>query len=174
MGSTATLVSVEEYLRTSFPEGDREYVDGQIVERNLGEKSHSRAQRQLILFFTALLRTHGTHVFPEQCVQVSPTRFRVPDVCVYLGGEPEEEVFTAPPFLVIEILSPDDRASQMQEKIDDYLAFGVPQVWVIDPRLKRAWVYTTEGSHEAKDGVLRTADPEIALPLAELFTPQGA
>jgi len=42
---------------------------------------------------------------------------------------------------------------------------------VIDPRLQRGWVHTAEGSREAKDGVLRTADPEIALPLAQLFNP---
>jgi Uma2 family endonuclease len=171
MGSTATLVSVEEYLRTSFQNGDREYVDGVFVERNLGEKSHSKTQGELIVFFRALRRTLRAYAFPEQRVQVSPTRFRVPDVCVYLGAEPDEEVFTAPPFLVTEILSPDDRVSEVQEKIDDYLRFGVPFIWVIDPRLQRGWVHTAEGSREAKDGVLRTADPEIALPLAELFNP---
>ena len=37
-----TLVSVEEYLNTSYDGADREYVDGRIVERNLGEKDHSR------------------------------------------------------------------------------------------------------------------------------------
>lgn len=171
MGAAATLVSVEEYLRTSFQDGDREYVDGVIVERNLGEKSHSKSQGELILFFGARRGTHGTYAYPEQRVQVSRTRFRVPDVCVYLGREPDEEVFTTPPFLVVEILSPDDRVSEVQEKIDDYLRFGTRFVWVIDPRLQRGWVHTAEGSREAKDGVLRTADPEIALPLAELFNP---
>ena len=39
MGTT-TLVSVEEYLRTSFPDADREYIDGRIVERNVGTGSH--------------------------------------------------------------------------------------------------------------------------------------
>lgn len=174
MGAATTLVSVEEYLRTSFPDGDREYVDGKIVERNFGEKSHGKTQGELILLFGALRRTHRTFAFPEQRVQVSRARFRVPDVCVYLGGEPDEEVFTTPPFLVVEILSPDDRASEVQETIDDYLRFGALHVWVIDPRLKRGWVHTVEGSREARDGVLRTAEPEIALPLAELFNPSGA
>jgi len=174
MGAATTLISVEEYLRTSFQDGDREYVDGEIVERNLGEKSHSKTQGELILFFRFTRSAYRTYAFPEQRVQVSPRRFRVPDVCVYLGAEPDEEVFTTPPFLVVEILSPDDRASEMQEKISDYLGFGTPQVWVIDPRLKRGWVYTAEGSREAKDGVLRTSDPEIALPLADLFNPPGA
>lgn len=169
MQATSTLVSVEEYLHSSFEDGDREYIDGRIVERNLGEKDHSRTQRELILFFDALTRSHNTYAFPEQRIQVAPARFRVPDICVYLGGEPDEQVFRTPPFLMIEILSKDDRASEMQERIDDYLNFGVPFVWVIDPRLRRGYIHTVEGSREAKDGVLRTMDPEIVLPLQGLF-----
>ena len=168
MGSTATLVSVEEYLRTSFQDGDREYVDGRIVERHIGERDHSRTLGEVLC---ALHDPTRALAFPSQRIRVSPTRVRVPDVCVYLGAEPDEEVFNTPPFLVAEILSPDDRASSVQEKIDDYLRFGVRFVWVIDPRLQRGWVHTAEGSREAKDGVLRTADPEIALPLAQLFNP---
>ena len=57
----------------------------------------------------------------------------------------------------------------MQEKIDDFLRFGVRYVWVINPRNRRAWVYTTDGSREVKDGILRTSDPDLELKLAELF-----
>jgi Uma2 family endonuclease len=59
--------------------------------------------------------------------------------------------------------------SRMQEKIDDYLAFGVRYVWLVNPQSRRAYVYTGEGMTEVKDGVLRTRDPEIAVPLAEVF-----
>lgn len=169
MTPRATLISVEEYLRTSFEGGDREYVDGVILERHLGEKKHSRAQRQLIEFFGALRGTLGTFAFPEQRVQVKPTRFRVPDVCVYIGKEPDEEVFTAPPFLMIEILSRDDRHTDLMAKIDDYLSFGVPHVWVIDPAPGRGYSYTTDGAHEAKDGVLRAENPAIELRLADVL-----
>ena len=169
MQAAPALIPVEEYLRTSFPDGDREYVDGAIVERNLGEKDHSRAQRELILFFGALRATIGTIAFPEQRIQVQPTRFRIPDVCVYIGGEPEEQVFRTPPFLAIEIVSKDDRASDLQEKIHDYIAFGVQFVWVIDPRTRLGYIHTSEGSREAKDGVLRTTKPAIELPLRQLF-----
>ena len=51
---TATLVSVEEYLRTSFPDADREYIDGRIVERNVGEVDHSDLQTAIAHY----LRTH--------------------------------------------------------------------------------------------------------------------
>jgi Uma2 family endonuclease len=169
MQSQSTLVSIEEYLRTSFDDGDREYVDGVIVERNLGEKDHSRTQREVIFFFASRESTLGTFCFPSQRVHVAATRVRVPDLCVYIGSEPDDQVFHTPPFLVVEILSKDDRASDLQEKIDDYLTFGVPLVWVIDPRRRAAIVHTAEASREVRDGVLRTADPAIELPLASLF-----
>lgn len=169
MQTHSAQVPVEEYLNTSFDDGDREYVDGVIVERNLGEKDHSRLQRELVVFFASQARKLRTFCFPEQRVQVKAARFRVPDVCVYIGEEPEEQVFRTPPFLVVEILSKDDRASEVQEKIDDYLAFGVPYVWLIDPRRRRGTVYTAEGSREARDGVLRTEGPEIELHLDPLF-----
>jgi Uma2 family endonuclease len=59
--------------------------------------------------------------------------------------------------------------TQMQERIADYLTFGVRYVWVLDPRTRRAYAFTGEGMHEAANGMLRTVDPEIAVPLAEIF-----
>jgi len=131
MGSTTTM-SVEEYLATSY-RPDREYLDGLVVERNLGEQDHSRPQALLVGYFLSRERQWRLHVFPEQRVQVLPNRFRVPDVCVVLGAKPKEQIFTKPPFLCIEILSPEDRVTAMQERIDEYLAFGVRYVWVLNP-----------------------------------------
>ena len=109
----------------------------------------------------------GIHVYPEQRVQVSPTRFRVPDVCVVAGPEPPEQIFRTPPFICIEILSPEDRLSKMRERLDDYLRFGVPYIWLLDPRTQTAQRYTEAGLLEIKE--LRTENPEIIVPLAELF-----
>jgi Uma2 family endonuclease len=167
--SLPRVVSVEEYLRTSFTDGDREYIDGRIVERNLGEKDHSKTLAELIYFFGTKRDSLGTIVFPSQRVQVKPRRVRVPDLCVYLGKEPEDQVFHTPPFLAIEILSKDDRPGEVQEKIRDYLEFGVPYVWVIDPRKRTGFIYTPGGEHEARDGVLRTANPEIILDLRQVL-----
>lgn len=108
-------------------------------------------------------------MFPEQRIQLSAARFRVPDLCVVVGRNPEEMIFTRPPFICLEILSKDDRVDEFEEKIDDYLAFGVRYVWVVNPRTKRAYVHSAAGSQEAKDGMLRTQDPEITVPLAEIF-----
>ena len=102
-------------------------------------------------------------------VQVQATRFRVPDVSVVLGPRPEGRIIRTPPLLAIEVLSPDDRASDLQEKIDDYLAFGAVAVWVLDPRTRRAWSHTGDGAFEARDGVLRSEAFRIEVPLSALL-----
>jgi Uma2 family endonuclease len=56
----------------------------------------------------------------------------------------------------------------MQERIDDYLEFGVPYVWVINPINRRAFIYTPGAMHEAKDGILTTSNADIRVPLANL------
>ena len=110
----------------------------------------------------------GIEVLPGQRLRVSESRFRIADICVTLT-EPDEEVFTGPPFVCIEILSPEDQMGHVLVKIADYLSFGVCYVWLIDPRKRRATVYTATDSYSPDDGVLRTENPAIALPLAELF-----
>ncbi len=164
--ATATLVSVEEYLATSFLDGDREYLEGQILERNMGEVQHSDLQTGFAVFF----RMHYPEFWAgvEVRVQVKARRFRVPDICLVVGGKPKGRIVTDPPFLVVEVLSPEDRMVEMQERIDDYLSFGVKYVWVVDPSTRRGYVHTSEGSREAKDGVLRTDNPRIEVPLAEV------
>jgi len=167
MGS-ATLIPVEEYLATSYSP-DREYIDGEVVERNLGEKTHGRIQRRLITYIDARSKDLGIEVIPEQSVQISGRRFRVPDLTVVKLPQPEEEIVTTPPHLCIEILSKDDTMQDMHERIDDYLNFGVPYVWIIDPRNRKGYIVTRAGTVEAKSGVLETSDPDIAVPLSELF-----
>jgi Uma2 family endonuclease len=163
-----TLVSVDEYLHTSY-DPDCDYVDGDIVERNVGERDHSELQGEIYAYIRSLKEKSNVHPYIEQRLQVSRTRFRIPDVCVVAGDRPSEQIFTKPPFIAIEILSKDDRMAQMQDRIDDYLTFGVRYVWVVNPQTQRAWSYTKDGSHEAKDGILRTEDPAIELPLREIF-----
>ncbi len=84
------------------------------------------------------------------------------------ASRPKEPILTNPPLACIEVLSPEDRMNRMQTKIDDYLAFGVQYVWVLDPAAKRAWVYSRDGMHEAQTE-LRLDEPEVVVPLSEIF-----
>jgi Uma2 family endonuclease len=164
--ATANLVSVREYLSTAY-RPDCDYVDGVVEERNLGEYDHSRLQTAVTMYFYSRRKQWGIHVVVEQRVQVSPTRFRIPDVCVVLGDEPKDQIFRTPPFICIEILSKDDRLPAMQERVGDYLRFGVPYAWILDPRARKAWRCTLEAMVEVSE--LRTENPEIVAPLAALF-----
>ena len=166
--ATGTLVPLEEYLHTSY-RPDCDYVDGVVEDRNVGEYEHSSMQMAIGAYFFARRKEWKIRVLPEQRVQIQPRRFRVPDVCVIREPGPFDPIIKVPPFICIEILSPDDRMVRVQRRIDDYLAFGVPYVWLIDPGSRRAFVYSSEGSHEVKDGILRTQDPEMIVPLAEVF-----
>jgi len=110
----ATLVSVEEYLRTSYPDADRESVDGRIVERNVGEVDHSDVQSS---FLHCLRTKYKKHVWTGVAVrlQVDATRFRIPDVTVMLGGKPAERIIRTPPIVAIEVLSGRSRRISRRE-----------------------------------------------------------
>jgi Uma2 family endonuclease len=166
MAST-TSISVSEYLKTSY-HPDCDYVDGRIEERNVGEHDHAAVQAALILWFGQ--RQHDWHieVLPEQRMRISATKFRVPDVCLVSLSEPVEQVLTKPPLVCIEVLSPEDTLRRMQQRVDDYLAFGVKHVWVLDPATQRGYDCRAEGFLDAREFVV--PNTPIHLGLSELFS----
>ena len=166
--AAATQISVTEYLNTTY-RPDRDYVDGEVLERNLGERDHSQPQALLAAYFLVRRKEWGVWALTEQRVQVTQHRFRIPDVCVLRADAPYEQVVSAPPLICIEILSKDDSFASIVHRLDDYLVMGVANVWVIDPRLRRGYRYTPEGLLEAKDGILRTSNPDLSVPLTALF-----
>jgi Uma2 family endonuclease len=161
------MVPVAEYLKTVY-RPDREYIDGVLLERNVGEHDHARTQGLAGARLFAIERAASIVALISPRVQIRPGRFRVPDVCAVRRDAPVEQVIQTPPLLCIEVLSPEDRVAEMQERIDDYMAMGVEYVWMIDPRTRRAWITTNDGSREARDGILRAGEL-IQVPLAELF-----
>ena len=166
--STAIMVPLSEYLGTSY-RPDREYLDGELLERNAGEWDHSRLQMLLSFYLCAREKQWGIVVVPEQRVQVKPTRFRIPDIAVLTAAPPPDtRILSSPPFLTIEILSPGDRMTEMQERITDYLEFGVRYVWLINPRNRQCFIYSRNQVTEVRDGVLRTEHPALEVPLSDL------
>ena len=167
--STQTLISVEEYLASSY-EPDCDYIDGQREERNLGETSHAGLQLKIRAYLLVHYGGELPYAATELRIRIRPLRFRIPDVCAFLQV-PTERVPSHPPFLCIEILSPDDRMSHVEARINDYLEMGVAYVWVLDPETRQAYVATAaDGLREVKDGILRTRNPALQVPLSELFS----
>jgi Uma2 family endonuclease len=166
--SSTTLISVQEYLATSY-RPDCDFVDGELQERNLGELEHSLLQGAIFAWFWVRRKEWNIVPLPEQRVQVAPTRFRVPDVTVLHADQPREPIVTAPPLILIEVLSKDDTLRSMRERVDDYLNFGVQHVWILDPATRRAYVCSRTGFQEPDSGVLTVPATPIRLVLSELF-----
>jgi Uma2 family endonuclease len=164
--AAGTLVSLDEYLNTSY-KPDCDYVDGEIQERNLGEKDHSKAQRRVIRYLCAQYPRFAENVYPELRIRIRAARYRIPDVCILSENAPDEQVPAYPPALCIEILSPEDRMSRYLERVNDYFEMGVPHCWIVDPIARRGWVATPGHLDEALDRVLRSG--EFEMPLSAVF-----
>jgi Uma2 family endonuclease len=163
--ATGSLVSVHEYLSTSY-RPDCDYVDGVVLERNLGETDHSLLQMEIGHYYRSRRQQWGLWALVEQRVQVFATRFRIPDVCLVLG-KPTDPIIRTPPFICIEVLSKDDHLSEMRQRVEDYLNFGVRYVWILDPATRRAYRCTPGGTQEVTE--LRTENPETLVPVGDLF-----
>ena len=163
------LMTVEEYFRTPFDGPDRDYVDGEVVERNMGELPHATLQTELAHMLRNLAQTLGIRVLTEIRIQVAATRFRVADIAVWRAGPIGQRIPTVPPFLVVEILSAEDRLVRLQPKIREYLAHGAEWVWVIDADERRALSYTQADLGGGLVDELRTQNPDITVPLPALF-----
>ena len=97
----ATLqTSLSEYLRTSY-HSDRDYVDGEVQERNWGEFDHAAVQAFLSSWFFQHRQEWELHVLVEMRVRVAAERVRIPDVCLVARGGEIEQVLTKPPLAVI-------------------------------------------------------------------------
>jgi Uma2 family endonuclease len=160
-------MSVEEYLRTSFDGADREYLDGEIVERNVGDLLHSEAQHRLDLELGILGKKLPFHVRPELRVQVAPRRYRIVDLAVFAGPKPTERVPSSPPLVTIEILSPDDAFADVLDKLEDYRKWGVEHVWLVDPRARRLFAYKGAGLSEV--AAFEIPEYEVRIPSSEIF-----
>lgn len=159
------LVSVEEYLCTSY-DPDVEFVDGALVERNMGDWPHSRVQSNLLV----AIRRKYPHlkVVAELRSKTANTRYRIPDVSVLLGA-PSTDYLLDAAFLVVEVLSKKDVMSVVIAKLKEYAAKGVPNIWLIEPRLQLMWAYRPPALIEIEGETMATADNSIELSRSEIF-----
>jgi len=164
--ATALHIPLEEYLGTTY-RPDREYVDGEVRERNVGKYEHARLQALLTVWFHQHEIVWKGQVVTEQRVQVSRTRVRIPDVALLPLG-PQPDVIIHPPLLIVEILSPDDTYSDTQQRAQDYQAMGVETVWIIDPKTRTGRVCSENVWAEAAR--LEVKDTPIYLNLPDTFS----
>jgi len=165
--AATTQVSLSEYLQTSY-RPDREFVDGELRERNVGKTEHARVQALLTIWFGSHEQDWQIIVTTEQRVKVAVDRVRIPDVTLVRPGALSEDVLTEPPLCVIEILSPDDSYSRTWEKAQDYRKMGVENIWLIDPGTRSGQASTPTGWRETME--LKITGTLVQLSLKDIFS----
>jgi Uma2 family endonuclease len=165
MAATASLISVEEYLKTTT-DPDCEYVAGMVQERAVGEYDHATWQVILAGYFLAREKELGILSRPELRVQTRLGNFRVPDVTLLSRNAPREQIITRPPLAVFEILSPEDSMTRTLDKLADYEQMGIGAIWVIEPK-KQLYFHYRDGQL-APGSVFELPGSTFSVPFAEI------
>ncbi|MEZ2346311.1 Uma2 family endonuclease [Terriglobus sp. RCC_193] len=142
--ATAAHIPVSEYLHTVY-RPDCDYVDGEVEERNLGEQKHGLVQTAIAAIFFANRKAWGLRPITEQRIQVTASRYRVPDVCVVSSSDPIEPILSIAPVLCVEVLSPEDRFQRIIVRAQEFQRMGVSNIWIIDPETREAWTMDSNG-----------------------------
>jgi Uma2 family endonuclease len=166
--SSATLIPVSEYLGTIY-RPDRDYIDGEVLERNVGEREHSALQAIIVGIFHANRQAWGVFGLPELRTQVAQFNYRVPDVCIVRASAPRDRIVRTAPLICIEILSSGDKFTELKKKVDNYIGMGVENIWTLDPWNRKGYVCTSNAFTEPESGELVVSATPIKLVLADIF-----
>ena len=182
MATKTDLLSLEGYAALDEPEDEyvTELVRGMVVREPRPGSPHARTQFRLAYHLTDWVRAHGEgEIYGESGFILSedPGTVRGPDVAVVLRshsweGEPGQWIRGAPE-LAVEVLSPSDTSSGIQQKVLEYLEFGAQLVWIVDPAARTVTVYRPDGSAMLlrEEQTLTGEDvlPGFSLELTDLF-----
>jgi Uma2 family endonuclease len=156
MSTVAEQTYTPEDLLTMQGGVKYELVDGRLVERNMSRVS-SWVEGEIHHVLTGFARKGElgwvwTSSMGYVCFPDSPKKVRFPDVSFVRKIRLPDALATdggyvyLPPDLAVEVVSPNDTAFGVEEKVVEYLGAGVPLVWVILPEPRTAYVYRADGS----------------------------
>ena len=176
------LYSVEEYL--ALPDAERfELVDGHLSEPPVSTLSSWVEGEFLAMLREHVMKSRLGWVFTSsnlyRCFPDRPDQIRKPDVSFIARDRfgPEHfasRIVTIAPDLAVEVVSPNDKAEDLERKVHDYLLAGVRLVWLVFPEARLGRVHRPDGSanlltiEDAFDG--ESVLPGLRLPLLDLFS----
>jgi len=131
----------------------------------VGDWVHGLVQGNI--YFHLRRKYTGVWVIPELRSQTRKTRLRLPDVTVTLVP-PQARYLVDAAFLAVEVLSEDDPMSKVIEKLEEYSEKGVANIWLIDPRLEKMFIYRAHALEEVQ-AVIATENPRMELTREEVF-----
>jgi Uma2 family endonuclease len=160
--AVANLISEEEYLRTTY-HPDCDFVNGVVLERNLGQFDHSTLQTLLAMLFMNNKATWGVLGRVEQRLRVGTGKYRVPDLMALpLDYDRSQKIVAIAPLLCIEILSPDDTMPRIHQRCRDYYDLGVPETWIFDPETREVFIAKDRTVTQFTEDLLHCGKIEIS------------
>lgn len=147
----AVTVAAFEQMSLEHPV---ELVQGRIVEMHPGGMAHGRVCGNIFFLLELWSRAGGKGIPATNDASVLISQeldtVRGADVLVVSrdalpGGVSPQKSLTVPPDLVVEVLSPSDRWSHIEEKLEDYNSIHVKQVWVVSPEDRCVWICQPDG-----------------------------
>jgi Uma2 family endonuclease len=156
---------LDEYLHTSFDNPDPEFREGHLVERSIADSLHGMAQGALGAIFHHR-REFRLFACASTRMKLRENLYLVPDVAVFYRDEPTQSFPDHPPLIAAEILSPEDRFVAVRSKLDEYRAWGVPHVWLVDPHSRR--FYTCDDRLMEVD-TLRVPEFDLTVTRKQIF-----
>jgi Uma2 family endonuclease len=136
----------------------------------LGEREHARLQAVLTSWFYTNEKAWNVYSLVEQRIRVAPRRVRIADVSLIRRDALREQVTVTPPLLCVEILSPEDGLPRAARVMEDYARMGVPNLWLLDPKDRVAYIYSSDGLLKLTTTRLTIPNTEIHVDLPNLFT----
>ncbi len=140
---STTLISAETYLKTSYTP-DMELINGELREKPMPSRLHGYAQMLIGHWFLNHKTQWGVVPESEVRTEVRPGNFRLPDVSITRLGTFVGKTQQNPPLIAIEILSEDDRFSDLERRASDLEAMGVRHTWLIDPERRLVWRWSLQ------------------------------
>jgi Uma2 family endonuclease len=180
MASIQTVPLGKRDLAHLQDEAGVEFVNGEILEKPVSIDSSLIEAAVIRVLGNAAAKSGEAWIFGSsmgyQCFPDDPAKFRKPDVSLVraermTGIDSRSGYFHIPPDLAVEVLSPNDLASEISEKVEDYLRNGFSLVWVVDPVTRTVMVRTAQGAvflHE-QDEITAAPLPEFRCKVAEFF-----
>ena len=178
------LMTSDQFADLGMKNGGFELIDGTMVEKNMSVESDWVGGKILTEFNVHLKVEPSGFAFGSdtifRCFPDFDKNSRKADVSFVSAGRvslPFPRVFDIPPDLAVEVLSPNDKAVEVEEKVEQYLAVGVRQVWVVNPLTRTASIHRADGSvrklHEADEFDGEDVIPGLKFALSAVLLPKA-
>lgn len=177
--AATTFMTMAEFAALPDEPGKQELLKGELLRVPPPKMRHGLLRSLLVKLLGAYARQHGgLRVFTNVGFRLSDDTCVEPDVALVndaqLAGTRPDDWFSGAPALAIEILSPSNRATEIEDKVQAYLESGAAAVWVVNPLRRRVTAYSRGGRFEAfemPEGAIVCEDllPGLRIPLASVF-----